>query len=70
MGLLQRDATPGQPGGRMPMKGQWQGEHILPTLFQGNKRMYKSYMKNSIIYDIFKVLEHLFISILAEGAEF
>lgn len=26
--------------------------------------------ENSVKYDIFKVLEHLFISILAEGAEF
>ena len=45
MRLLQRDATQGQPDGRMHMKVQWQDEHILPTLFKENRRKYNDYME-------------------------
>lgn len=45
MRLLQRDATQGQPDGRMHVKVQWQDEHIFPTLFKGNRRTYSGYMK-------------------------
>lgn len=45
MRLLQRDVTQGQRDGRMHMKFQWQDEHILLTLFKGNRRKYNGDMK-------------------------